>query len=175
MYSCLSVLKYRNILIISVILVIIGIAILFFQFQDENQGISSQQQSVPQGNSLTVIKNLDPAQSKNGIYSVQMLDFKDGYNVKIDLTDPVGNVITTKSIANDAFEENFTISHLGNYTLQIQNTGQNETEILAKIGYYPQVSVILDISDFIILIAGLSGLSVGMVLLVKSRGKTESN
>lgn len=167
--------KNRNILIISVILVIIGISILFYQFQLENEGISSQQQSLPQGKSIIVTKNLDPVQSKNGVYSVQMLDFNNGYNVKVDLIDPFGSVVTTRSIAKDAFEENFTISQLGNYTLQIQNTGQNETEILAKIGYYPPSSEILNISDFIILIAGLIGLAIGMAYLIKSRGKTDTS
>ncbi|MGI0070105.1 MAG: hypothetical protein ACREAN_07610 [Nitrosopumilaceae archaeon] len=152
-----------------------GIGILFYQIQMEMEGISSQQQSLASGESITVSKNLDPAQSKNGVYSIQMLDFKDGYNIKANLVDPTGSVITTRSIMMSAFEENFTISQSGNYTLQIQNTGQNETQILGKIGYYPQGSTILDASDFIILIVGLIGLVIGMVYLIKRRGKTDVN
>lgn len=167
--------RHRNILIVSIILVIIGIGISFYQSQMEMEGISSQQQSLASGVSMTVSKNLDPAKSKNGVYSVQMSDFKDGYSVKADLVDPTGSVVTSRSIAKITFQENFTISQSGNYTLQIQNTGQNQTQTLGIIGYYPQGATILDVLGIIVLIVGLSGLSIGMMYLIKSRGRTEAS
>jgi len=164
--------RHRNILIISVILVIIGIVISFYQAQIENGDISTQQQTLSSGESFTVSKNLDPTTSKSGVYSVQMLDFKEGYNLVANISDPAGTVITTRTIEKNLFQENFTISQSGNYTLQIQNPGQNETQVVGIIGYYPQGATILDVLGFIVLIMGLSGLAVGMMFLIKSRGKT---
>ena len=124
---------------------------------------------------MSVIKNLDPEKSKDGVYSVQISDFKEGYNVKADLVDPSGNTIMTSTIAKNSFQENFTISQVGNYTLQIQNPGQNETQVLGIIGYYPQGATILDVLSVIVLIAGLSGLAIGMMYMIKRRGKTDAS
>lgn len=135
--------------------------------------ITSQQQSLASGAVMTVSKNLDPAKSENGVYSIQISDFKDGYNVKADLVDPTGTVIITRSVEKSQFQENFTISQSGNYTLQIQNSGQNETQVLGIIGYYPQGATILDVLGVIVLIVGLSGLAIGMMYLIKRRGKTD--
>ncbi len=136
------------------------------------ESIATQQQSLASGGSMTVTKNLDPDKNKNGVYSVQISDFKNGYNVKADLVDPLGNTITTQIIAKNSFQDNFTISQLGNYTLQIQNPGQNETQVLGIIGYFPQGATILDILSVIVLIVGLSGLAIGMMYMIKRRGKS---
>ena len=81
----------------------------------------------------------------------------------------------TSTIAKNTFQENFTISQVGNYTLQIQNPGQNETQVLGIIGYYPQGATILDVLSVIVLIAGLSGLAIGMMYMIKRRGKTDTS
>ena len=151
----------------------IGIGISFYQSQIETESITSQQQSLAPDATMTVSKNLDPAKSKNGVYSVQISDFKDGYGVKADLVDPTGAVIVTRSIEKNPIQENFTISQSGNYTLQIQNSEQNETQVLGIIGYYPQGATILDVLGVIVLIVGLSGLAIGMMYLIKKRGKND--
>lgn len=139
----------------------------------ERDGITSQQQNLSTGVTMTVIKNLEPGKSKNGVYSIQISDFKEADNVKANIVDPTGSIVTTRSIANGAFQENFTITQSGNYTLQIQNTGQNDLQILGIIGYYPQGATILDVLGIIVLMVGLSGLAVGMIYLIKRRGKTD--
>jgi hypothetical protein len=154
-------------------LVIIGIGISFYQSQMEMDSINSQQQSLATKASMAVIKNLDPSENKNGVYAVQISDFKSGDSVKVDIADPTGTMVTARSIVKSPFQENFTISQPGNYTLQIQNTGQNETQILGIIGYYPQGGTVLDVLGIIVLIVGLGGLAVGMVYLIKRRGKTD--
>ncbi len=165
--------KPRTILIVSGMLVIIGIGISFYQSQMEMDSINSQQQSLATKASMAVIKNLDPSKNKNGVYAVQISDFKNGDNVKVDIVDPTGTVVTASSIVKSPFQENFTISQSGNYTLQIQNTGQNETQILGIIGYYPQGVTVLDVLGVIVLIVGLGGLAVGMMYLIKRRGKMD--
>lgn len=151
----------------------IGIGISFYQSQIETESITTQQQSLVPDASMTVSKNLDPAKNKNGVYSIQISDFKSGYNVKADLVDPTGTVIVTRSVEKSPIQENFTISQSGNYTLQIQNSGQNETQILGIIGYYPQGATIFDVIGVIVLVVGLSGLAIGIMYLIKRRGKTD--
>jgi len=151
----------------------IGIGISFYQSQIETESITSQQQNLSPNAVMTVSKNLDPAKSKNGVYSIQISDFKNGYGVKADLVDPTGSAIITRSIEKNLFQENFTISQSGNYTLQIQNSGQNETQVIGIIGYYPQGATILDVIGVIVLIVGLSGLAIGMMYLIKRRGKND--
>jgi len=151
----------------------IGIGISFYQSQIETESITTQQQSLAPDASMTVSKNLDPNKSENGVYSIQISDFKNGYSVKADLVDPTGSTIITRSIEKNLFQENFTISQSGNYTLQIQNSGQNETQVLGIIGYYPHGATILDVLGVIVLIVGLSGLAIGMMYLIKRRGKND--
>lgn len=151
----------------------IGIGISFYQSQIETESIASQQQSLAPNAIMTISKNLDPNKSENGVYSIQISDFKNGYSVKADLVDPTGSVIITRSIEKNLFQENFTISQSGNYTLQIQNSGQNETQVTGIIGYYPQGATILDVIGVIVLIVGLSGLAIGMMYLIKRRGKND--
>ncbi|NHI03960.1 hypothetical protein DYY67_2290 [Candidatus Nitrosotalea sp. TS] len=70
--------KPKTILIISGILVISGIVISFLQSESEMDDLASAQQSLTAGSSMNVSKNLDPMKSKNGVYSIQISDFKDG-------------------------------------------------------------------------------------------------
>lgn len=162
--------KPKTILIISGILVISGIVISFLQSESEMDNLTSVQQSLTAGSSMNVSKSLDPMKSKNGIYSIQISDFKDGDNLGISVTDPNGNNIITKSIIKSPFQENFTISSTGIYELKMQNTAQTDMQVLGIIGYYPQGATLLDLFSIIILIAGLSGLAIGMMYLVKNRG-----
>jgi len=164
--------KLRTVLIASGTLIIIGIGISFYQSQIEMDDLTTQQQSLATDESMTVSKNLDPAKNKNGVYSVQISDFKNGDNLKANVITPTGSVVAARSIAKNPFQENFTISQSGNYTLLVQNTGQRGMQILGMIGYYPQGATILDVLGVIILISGLSGLAVGIIYFIKRRAKT---
>jgi len=162
--------KPKTILIISGILVISGIVISFFQSESEMDDLTSVQQSLTAGSVMNVSKSLDPIKSKDGVYLIQISDFKDGDNLGINVIDPNGNTIITKSIVKSPLQENFTISSTGIYELKIQNTAQTDMQVLGIIGYYPQGATLLDVLSIIILIVGLSGLAIGMMYLIKNRG-----
>ncbi|MGH2611599.1 MAG: hypothetical protein ACRDFB_00955 [Rhabdochlamydiaceae bacterium] len=160
----------KTILIISGVLVISGIGISFLQTESEMDSLASVQQSLTAGSSMNVSKSLDPMKSKDGVYSVQISDFKDGNNLGISVIDPNGNVITTKSMTKSPVQENFTISSTGTYELKMHNTVQTDVQVLGIIGYYPQGATLLDVLSIIILIVGLSGLAIGMMYFIKNRG-----
>ena len=150
-------------------MVVLGISLSAYQSLGTMNNLSSQQQALAVGTSMSVTNNLDPTKSKDGVYSVQISDFKEGDTAKIILFDPAGSVITTRTTEKSPYQENFTITSSGQYKLEIQNVGQRDLQVLGIIGYYPQGPTLLDFLDVVVLIVGLSGLAVGMLYLVKQR------
>ena len=161
--------KPKPILIVSGILVLIGIAITAYQSQITSENLSNQQNTIGIGTQMIVTKEMNPDNNQKGVYSIQITDFKNEDNVKAIIIDPTGTPIITKSITKSPIQETFKISSSGNYTLQIENHGQSEIQVLGIIGYYPQDIELADVSGFIALIIGLSGLAVGMMYLIRNR------
>ena len=161
--------KPKPILIVSGILVLIGIAITAYQSQITSENLSNQQNTIGIGTQMIVTKEMNSDNNQKGVYSIQITDFKNEDNVKAIIIDPTGTPIITKSITKSPIQETFKISSSGNYTLQIENHGQSEIQVLGIIGYYPQDIELADVSGFIALIIGLSGLAVGMMYLIRNR------
>jgi hypothetical protein len=164
--------KPKPIIIISGILVLIGIAITAYQSQTTSENLSNQQNTLAIGTQMVVTKSMNPENNQNGVYSIQITDFRSDDNVKATIMDPMGTPIITKTMTKSPIQEMFKITSSGNYTLQIENHGQREIQVLGIIGYYPQGIEVADISGFIALITGLSGLAVGMMYLIKNRVKS---
>jgi hypothetical protein len=168
------VVKPRPILITSGILVLIGIAITAYQSQTTSENLVNQQKIITAGASMTITKVMDPIKNQKGVYAIQVTDLKNDDNIKSIVIDPSGNTIITKSVTKSPIQEMFKVSSAGNYTLQIDNQGHREMQILGIIGYYPEGIELADISGFIVLMAGLAGLAVGMMFLIKNRVKPQS-
>jgi len=166
--------KPKPIIIASGILVLIGIAITAYQSQTTSENLVNQQKTLNVGTQMTITKGMDPNSNQKGVYAIQVTDLKNDDNVKAIVIDPNGNTIITKSVTKSPIQEIFKISITGNYTLQIDNQGQREIQILGIIGYYPEGIELADISGFIVLMAGLAGLAVGMMYLIKNRVKPQS-
>jgi len=164
--------KFKLVIIISAILVIIGIALTFYESQLINWSVVNQQQNLLSGGSMTLTKDFDPSKNQNGVYSVQITDFQKEDNIKVRIISPVDETIISKSITKSPLQENFIVSIKGTYKIQIENQGSQEVQILAVIGNYPQNIALIDMCSFILLITGLSGLAIGIMYLVKNRGKT---
>jgi len=164
--------KFKLIIIISTILVIIGIVLTFYESQLIDWSIVNQQQNLLPGASRILTKDLDPSENQDGVYSVQITDFQKDDNIKVSIFNPAGDIVISKSITKSPLQENFIISISGTYKIQIENQGSREAQILAVIGDYPQNIALIDICSFILLIAGLSGLAIGIMYLVKNRGKS---
>lgn len=164
--------KFKLIIIISVILVIIGIGLTFYESQLINGNVVNQQQNLLAGTSMTLTKDLDPLNNPNGVYSVQITDFRENDNIKVSILNPLGETVISKSITKNPLQENFLISTSGTYKIQVENHGSTDVQILAVIGNYPQNISLIDMCGFILLIVGLSGLAIGIMYLVKNRGKS---
>ena len=165
--------KPRPIIITSGILVLIGIAITAYQSQITSENLVNQQNTINAGTSMIIAKIMDPSKNQKGVYAIQVTDLKNDDNIKAIVMDPSGNTIIMESVTKSSIQEIFKISSLGNYTLQIENHGQREIQILGIIGYYPEGIELADISGFIVLMGGLAGLAVGMMFLIKNRVKSQ--
>jgi len=164
--------KFKLVIIISSILIIIGIALTFYESQLINWSVINQQQNLLPGASIILTKDLDPSKNQNGVYSVQIKDFQEDDSIKLSIFNPVDETIISKSITKNPFQENFIISTSGTYKIKIENQGSREVQILAVIGNYPQNIALIDMCSFILLIVGLSGLAIGIMYLVKNRVKS---
>ncbi len=161
--------KPKSIIIVSGILVLIGIAITAYQSQITSENLANQQNTIGIGTQMIITKEMNPDSNQKGVYSIQITDFKNDDNIKATIIDPAGIPIITKSITKSPIQETFQILSSGNYTLQIENHGQREIQVLGIIGYYPPDIELADISGFIALMIGLSGLAVGMMYLIRNR------
>ena len=165
------------IIITSGILVLVGFAITAYQSQITSENFVNEQKTLSGGTQMTITKAMDLNHNRKGVYGIQVTDLKNDDNVKVIVIDSNGNSIITKSVTTSPIQEIFKISNSGNYTLQIENQGQREIQILGFIGYYPEGIESDDTSGFIVpivLIIGLSGLAVGMMYLIKNRVKPQS-
>lgn len=163
--------KPRSILIISGVLVIIGIILSYSQSSNELNNIATVQKTLPIGGSMNVSMSLDPAKSTDGVYSISITDFKEGDNLSFLVNDPNEIPFVSKTITKSPFQENFTINTSGTYELKIDNTSHREMQVLGIIGYYPHGPTFVDVLTVILLIAGLSGLAIGMMYFIKRKGK----
>lgn len=164
--------KSKPIIIASGILVLIGIAITAYQSQTTSENLANQQNTLGAGAQMLVTKAMNPDNNQKGVYSIQITDFKNDDSVKTAVIDPAGTSIISKLVTKSPVQEIFRISSSGNYTLQIENQGHSEIQVLGIIGYYPEEIEFADISGFIVLVIGLSGLAVGMMYLIKNRVKS---
>ena len=121
---------------------------------------------------MTLTKDLDPSKNQNGVYSVQITDFQEDENIKVTIFNPLDERVTSKTITKNPLQENFFITTNGTYKIQIENQGSREVQVLVAIGNYPQNIALIDMFSFILLIIGLGGLAIGIMYLVKNRGKT---
>ena len=163
--------KFKLIIVISAFLILTGIGVTIYESQLIIENVTNQQQNLSTGTSMAVTKDLDPSKNQNGVYSVQITDFQDD-NIKVSILNPVDDIVTSKLITKNPFQENFFISINGTYKIQIENQGHREIQVLAIIGNYPQNISLIDIFGFVALIIGLSGLAIGIMYFVKNRGKT---
>ena len=165
------------IIIASGILVLVGFVITIYQSQITSENFVNEQKSLSNGTQMTITKAMDLNNNRKGVYGMQVTDLKNDDNIKVVVIDPNRNAIITKSVTTSPIQEIFKISSSGNYTLQIENQGQREIQILGFIGYYPEGIESDETSGNIVpimLIIGLAGLAVGIMYFIKNRAKPKS-
>ena len=157
-------------------LVLIGIVLSVYATQLIIENLTTQEGSVESEMTMEVYKELDPAENENGVYVIQIEDFQGTDSITTSVFDPLGNIVATKSIDSNPFQDGFKISTSGTYKLLIENLADREIHVTAVIGHMPQdESLMVSIFGFIVILVGLVGLAVGSLYIVKSRGKPNTS
>jgi hypothetical protein len=159
-------------LVLGGFLVVIGIVLSVYATQLIIENLTTQEGLIEGNMTMEVYKELDSAESENGVYVIQVEDFQGMDSIDTSVFDPIGNILTTKSIDSSPFQDSFKISTPGTYKLLIENLEDKEIHVLAVIGYLPHdESLMISIFGFIVILVGLVGLVVGILYVIKSRSK----
>lgn len=157
-------------------LIVFGIGLSVYGSQLIVENLATGEKRLEMGVSMELSKDLDPLINENGVYVLQIADFKEESRLQTFIYDPSDQIVVSKSIERNPFQDNFTISTTGIYKLLIENTGERELEVTAVLGYLPEgQSLTVSIFGFIIIIVGLIGLGAGIIYFIKSRGRMDTN
>ncbi len=154
---------------------LIGIGIIlsvygnYLTFEDLSQGdgdVRSEQD-------LIIKSVLDHSETQKGVYVVQIINFK-STTVTASILDPFNTEIESHSINEELYQGSFDVTTSGNYTLLIENNGE-QLKIFGVIGPEPDAwKKSLDFVSFIILAGGLIGMVAVTVNIIINRKKDAS-
>ncbi len=148
-------------------LIAAGIALSFYGSMVIIEGFVQDTKDIGGGEEMTIVAALDPKISAEGIFAVQVMPPKD--TVSATVRDPAGRQVAAGKIVEGSLEESFEVSAAGEFTLAIENSGE-DTYVAGALGHAPGTGKILvGAAGFYILIIGLVGMGVVGIYAVKSR------
>ena len=91
------------------------------------------------------------------------------------ILDPSGTTIIVTSINEKSFEEIFEITSMGTHTLVIDANSDNVINVVGGVGHVPDSSSYsISMAGFFMLLAGMIGVLVVGIILVRERKKNLS-
>jgi hypothetical protein len=161
--------KSNVLLIIVGSLVGIGIILSFYGNQVVFEGLTKAEGDVSLGEDLKITTELDESANKNGIYAIQVLNFKED-TISASVYDPLGIEIESQSIDKEVFEGEFDIRVTGTYQLVIKSNDQEKVRVFGVIGPEPDVGAkSLGFVSLYILVIGLIGMAGIAIYAIKNR------
>ena len=151
----------------------IGIILSFYGNSLMFEDLSKGDGDVGLGQDLAIKSMLDHSEIQKGVYVVQIINFE-STTVTASILDPFNTEIESHSINEELYQGYFDVTTSGNYTLLIENDGE-QTKIFGVIGPEPDDwKKSLDFISFIILAAGLIGMIGVAVYMIINRKKDAS-
>lgn len=148
-----------------------GIILSFVGAQLTTQDIIVKEENIVPGSTIDVSIELDPKVSETGVYAVLLENYEEG-SILVSVYDPFGSKIISSIAESESTEERFEIISSGIYKLEIENSGLEESQIIAGLGYMPNASTLsVGITGFFLLIVGLIGIVGIGIYLVRNRKK----
>jgi hypothetical protein len=148
-----------------------GIILSFLGSQLATQNLEVKEENLAPGLSIEVMVELDPSITETGVYGILLPKIKDDA-ISVSVYDPIGIQILSKTVNQESTEEQFKISSSGTYKMVIENSGLEETQVVAGIGYMPNSYVLsVGITGFYILAVGLIGIVGIAVYTIRNRRK----
>lgn len=135
-----------------------GIILSFYGAQLSTQDIIVEEERIPSGSSVEVSVELDPKLGVIGVYAVLIDNFIED-SIFITVYDPLGSEILSSMAEKESTEERFEIISSGDYKLEIENSGLEEAQIVAGLGYMPDSGTLsVGFTGFYLVIVGLIGI-----------------
>ena len=148
-----------------------GIALSFYGAQLTTQDIIVKEERIDPGSTIEVLVELDPKLGETGVYALLLNDFKEN-SIYVSVYDPFGTEIISKIAEKESTEERFDIISSGAYKLEIENSGQEQAQIVAGLGYMPDSGTLsVGITGFYLVIVGLIGIVGVGFYAIKNRKK----
>jgi len=151
----------------------LGIILSFYGNQVIFEDLIKGDGQVKLGEDLVIPVEFNNIQTQNGVYAIQIIDFKKGVTAKI--LDPFDKEIESQTINQDVFEGQFKIEEPGTYKLVIKNSDENEIKVFGVIGLEPDAGKkSLGFISLYILVIGLAGTVIVTIYVIKNRKKSFS-
>ena len=152
-------------------LIAAGIILSFYGAQLTTQDIIVKEESIAPGSAVEVSIELDPKVSELGVFAVLLEKYEED-SISVSVYDPAGSEIISKIAEKESTEERFEIISSGTYKLEIKNSGLEESQIVAGLGYMPDAATLsIGITGFYLLIVGLIGIVGIGVYSIRNRKK----
>ena len=149
----------------------IGMILSFYGAQLATQNLTVKEENLGSDSSMEVMVKLDPSIGQTGVCGILLEKFEDNA-ISVTVFDPLGAQILSKTVDKESTEERFKISSSGSYKIVIENSGLEETKIVAGVGYMPDSNTLsVGIVGFDILVVGLIGIVVIGVYTIRNRRK----
>ena len=149
-----------------------GIILSFYGAQLTTQDIIVKEDSVESGSFVEVSIELDPKVSETGVYAVLLKEYEED-SISISVYDPFGSKIISNIAEKETTEERFEIISSGTYKLEVENSGLEESQIVAGLGYMPDAGTLsVGITGFYLVIVGLIGIVGVGFYAIKNRRKS---
>ena len=164
--------KTGLVIVILGILIVAGIATSIVENQVTLEGIIQGNGKVNSGQVVTISVNLDKIETPNGVFAVQVMEFKENtFSVKI--LDPSGIEIISEKINEDTVEQEFKVLNSGKYEMIIESSDDKERYVAGAIGPLPDANkkfIISSISSSCIII-GMVGLVILAIYEIRNKRK----
>lgn len=149
----------------------VGIILSFYGAQLATQNLTVKEENLGSDSSMEVMVELDPSIGETGVYGILLAKFEENA-ISVSVFDPLGTQILSKTIDKESTEERFKIGSSGSYKIVIENSGLEETKIVAGVGYMPDSNTLsVGIAGFDILVVGLIGIVGIGVYTIRHRRK----
>ena len=150
----------KSIIILIVSGALIGIALILLVLGNQMilEGINQGNGKISQSQSLIISAELDIHETTQGVFAVQIIDFKDN-TLTAKILDPLDIEIISQIINEEAIEKEFDIVDTGIYKLVIENEGNEEIQVFGAMGPLPDDNKkLFGLISICILIIGMVGM-----------------
>jgi hypothetical protein len=164
----------KSIIILIISGVIIGIALILLVLGNQMilEGINQGNGKISQSQSLIISTGFDIQETTQGVFAVQIIDFKDN-TLTAKILDPSDIEIISQIINEESIEKEFDIIDTGMYKLIIENEGNEEIQVFGAMGPLPDASKkLLGLISGYILIIGMVGMVGFGINVIRNRKRS---